>query len=146
MIKIRIVVCPSCKKKNKIGGRLKGRTCKHCGAPLDDASQVSQSQASQAETPKSRKDLRKQAELDQKEKYSGDFRQFGVICLDCRTINPFGKKKMKRCITCNNKLKVGPRTIIYYNGQVESVQCPKCGAYTDYKLPKCEHCGKKLKI
>lgn len=32
---MRIIVCRECGKKNKIGGRLKGRSCKECGARLD---------------------------------------------------------------------------------------------------------------
>ena len=34
-LKMRIYVCQNCLKKNKIGIRIKGRTCKKCGSPLD---------------------------------------------------------------------------------------------------------------
>ena len=34
-LKMRIYVCQNCLTKNKIGGRIKGRTCKKCGSPLD---------------------------------------------------------------------------------------------------------------
>lgn len=32
---MKIIVCRECGKKNKISGRLKGRSCKECGARLD---------------------------------------------------------------------------------------------------------------
>lgn len=143
---MRIYVCMSCGKKNKIGGSLKGRSCKYCGASLDtqDRSkgvQVAQNPANLRKPNK--KERKEQDEVKKKEKYSGEFSQHGVLCLYCKTVTRFGNKK---CQNCKKKLKITPWTTVYYNGIVEAVQCRKCGEYTDVKGLKCEHCSKTIKF
>ncbi len=78
-----------------------------------------------------------------KVKVEGEFKQYGVLCLSCKTVTQFGNK---RCQNCRNKLKISPRTTVYYNGAKEAIQCPKCGKYSEFKGLKCEHCNKKFKF
>ena len=91
----------------------------------------------------SKRELREQGELEIKKKYSGDFKQSGVLCIACKTVTPFRNKK---CINCRRKLRITPQTTVYFNGNVQAIQCRKCGEYTDVKGLVCEHCGKKLKV
>lgn len=143
---MRIYTCPQCLSKNKIGGRVKGRVCKKCGARLDINEQGREPpMTTQINIPEkvSKREIKEQEESKKKEKYSGEFKQFGALCLYCKTVTRFGNKK---CQNCKKKLKISPGTTVYYNGIVETVQCRKCGNYTDVKGLKCEHCNKALKF
>ena len=71
------------------------------------------------------------------------YKQTGVLCLGCRNVTPLGNK---RCQLCKTKIKVKPSVMIYFNGIAETVQCQKCGGYTDFKQVKCQACNKKLKL
>ena len=148
---MRIYVCQSCKAKNKIGGRIKGRTCKECGYPLD-APYIPPSPPIEPKPKKTKvnkeihKEFQKEVIIQTKEvkvKVEGEFKQYGVLCLNCKTITQFGNK---RCQNCRNKLKITPKTTVYYNGAKEALQCPKCGKYSEFKGLKCEHCNKKFKF
>ena len=135
----KIITCMSCGNKNKIGGSLKGRTCKECGVRLD-----TQDRSGGAPIPiRKGKEKVREVEVVKVVKEAGEFKQFGVLCLACKSVTPFGNK---RCKNCRTKLKKNPRTTVYYNGVIEAIQCPKCGRYTDLKGVKCEHCKKKLKF
>ena len=147
--KMQIIVCPNCQYRNKISGRVKGRTCKKCGFPLDlkadkAAKLIAEKSAAPSKPAKlTKKELKAMEQQKLMEKYSGEFKQFGILCTKCRAITPF---KNKRCQACKAKLKVMPTTTVYYNGKVEAIICPNCQKHTDAKLLKCEHCGKKLKF
>ena len=69
--------------------------------------------------------------------------QSGVLCLVCKSITPFG---IKKCKNCRKKLNVNKRTIVYFDGSKNTVQCSKCGQYTSVESLKCEYCRKKLKF
>ncbi len=131
-LKMKIYVCQSCKAKNKIGGKIKGRTCKKCGYPLD---------AKYIPPNETKPQIIQTKEVEVK--VEGEFKQYGVLCLNCKTVTQFGNK---RCQNCRNKLKISPRTTVYYNGVKEAIQCPKCGKYSEFKGLKCEHCNKKFKF
>ena len=133
---MRTIICPHCGGKNKIGGMLKGRTCKLCGMSLE-------TRPVKSESNKKPQIVEKVVERVVVQTQTGEFKQHGVLCLKCKYVTPFGNK---RCQNCKNKLKVNALTIIYYNGLIEAVQCPKCGNYTDYKKIICTHCNKKLKV
>ncbi len=74
---------------------------------------------------------------------SGEFKQTGVLCLNCKKVTPLGNK---RCSACQSKLKVTPSNTVYYNGVKEAIQCQKCGKFTSFQEIKCENCGKKIKL
>jgi len=114
---------------------------KKCGSSLE--ANVKINRTTQSRPPEILKPEKVVQIQEQPKEYQGEFKQSGVLCLQCRVVAPF---RSKRCPTCNNKLKVNPGTIVYFNGKIEAVECPKCRAYTDYKSPKCDHCKKKLKI
>ncbi len=136
---VKTYVCQSCKAKNKIGGRIKGRTCKKCGYPLD-APYIPPTTPIEPKTEKTKVIIQtKEVEV----KVEGEFKQSGVLCLNCKTVTQFGNK---RCQNCRNKLKISPKTTVYYNGVKEAIQCPKCGKYSEFKELKCEHCNKKFKF
>ena len=141
----------NCGYKNTlgIGANYKTHLCKKCGSLLSAQNRTlppGTAPMSQSPQPVQIKHSRGIEKEHTQGKYDGEFKQNGIICMNCRTVNSFGKRKANRCNTCNKKLKVTPKNVIYFNGQVESVVCPKCKKYTDYKMPKCEHCKKKLKI
>jgi hypothetical protein len=74
---------------------------------------------------------------------AGNFKQSGVLCLNCKSVTPLGNK---RCKGCKSKLKVKPSTMVYYNGAIEAIQCQKCSDYTSFQGVKCQKCRKKLKF
>ena len=145
---MKIYVCKKCLTKNKVGGRVKGRTCKKCGYPLD-ASYIPkiEEQKTKERKPKTKvivKPTEKVVFIQTKEvKTEGEFKQYGVLCLICKTVTQFGNKK---CQNCRKKLRLSPKTTVYYNGVKEAIQCPKCGKYSEFKGLKCEHCNKKFKF
>ncbi len=135
---MKIHICKKCLTKNKVGGRVQGQVCKKCGYPLD-AEYVPQNEPKTKE-----RKPKKEVIIQTKEvKIEGEFKQYGVLCLDCKTVTPFGNKK---CQNCRNKLRISPKTTVYYNGVKEAIQCAKCGKYSQFKGIECEYCKKKFKF
>ena len=122
-------VCPNCKRWIRTtSGKLKNPNfkCPHCRKLVNPQAQqqvVQQPQAAQQP--------------------QGSFRQTGVLCLFCMNNSPVG---IKKCQSCRKKLKIKPSTMIYFNGQIEAIQCQKCGGYTNYRDIKCQKCKKKIKF
>ena len=144
---MKIHICKKCLAKNKVGGRIKGRICKKCGFPLDASYTPPNEPKTKESKPKTKvivKPTEKEIIIETREvRIEGEFKQYGVLCLNCKTVTQFGNK---RCQNCRNKLKISPKTTVYYNGVKEAIQCPKCGKYSEFKGLKCEHCNKKFKF
>ena len=141
----QVLYCKNCSKS------LKGGKCNICKKkilrikkPKENPFQISARPQKELKREVNKKVSKKdQKHIEIENKYSGDFTQSGVICRACKTVSPF---RNKRCINCKQKLKINPLTTVYFNGNVQAVQCRKCGLYTGVKLLSCEHCGKKIKI
>ncbi len=142
------VSCPSCNKSFKAtwGQVRKGnQKCPSCGkkilkTDLPDFQTGAPRMAAPVAAPVSPPTVVTQTVIKAPET---SYKQTGVLCLACRNVSQLGNKK---CQSCKTKIKVKPSVMIYFNGIVETVQCQKCGGYTDFKQIKCQACGKKLKL